>query len=250
MGGVECDTLTANSEVLSFWSDFRFLIRERIESKSKVLTFRRIDSLRNSPGHRPRACQSPGTSSQSLFTVPFGYWTPVLESRGHHLWCPRRGAWAEEPARPDEDQTFYYYPWNVQKFIKKLINFLADFRANMAPTWLPKLTPDGYKIDAKICHFFWCLLNSFFFSILVDFGWLNGTKLGPRWDQKSISQKTWKNAFGASPLVPNWVHGVQVGSKKQPQIDPKTEFKKECPLDTSFYEFGLVLAPKLDAQIQ
>ena len=50
--------------------------------------------------------------------------------------------------------------------------------------------------------------------------------------------------------MPNWVHGVQVGSKKQQKIDPKTEFKKECPLDASFYEFWLVLAPKLEAKIQ
>ena len=151
--------------------------------------------LKNSPGHRPRACQSLGTSSQSLFTVPFGYWTPVLESRGHHLWCPRRGAWAEEPARPDEDQTFYSYPWNVQKFIKKLINFLADLRANVIPTWLPKLTPDGYKIDAKICHFFWCLLNSFFF----DFGGFGmakwnqiGTKMGSKIDfPENVKKRIW-----------------------------------------------------------
>ena len=38
-------------------------------------------TLQNSPGHRPRACQNPSTSPQSLVTVPFGYWTPVLESR-------------------------------------------------------------------------------------------------------------------------------------------------------------------------
>ena len=34
-----------------------------------------------SPGLRPRACQNPGNSPQFLVTVPFGYWTPVLDSR-------------------------------------------------------------------------------------------------------------------------------------------------------------------------
>ena len=54
--------------------------------------------FQNSPGHRPRACQNLSTSVQSLFTVPFGYWTPVLESRGHHLWCPWGGGRSEEPS--------------------------------------------------------------------------------------------------------------------------------------------------------
>ena len=40
-----------------------------------------INVALNSPGLWPTACQSPGTSPQSLVTVPFGYWTPVLESR-------------------------------------------------------------------------------------------------------------------------------------------------------------------------
>ena len=72
-------------------------------------------------------------------------------------------------------QTLDTYPWNVQKIIKKLSNFLADFRANIGPTWLPKLTPDGYKIDAKIYYLFRCLLNSFFFRCW----WILGGEMEP-----------------------------------------------------------------------
>ena len=43
--------------------------------------------------------------------------------------------------------------------------------------------------------------------VLFGFGWIlgtkNGAKLAPKWDQTLISHKTRKNAFGASPLVPN-----------------------------------------------
>ena len=54
-----------------------------------------------------------------------------------------------------------------------------------------------------------------------------------------MSQKTRKNAFGASPLVPNRVQGIQVGSKNQQKIDPNMESKMECILASIFYTFIL-----------
>ena len=77
------------------------------------------------------------------------------------------------------------------------------------------------------------------------FGCQNGAKLAPKWDLSSISQKTRKNAFGASPLVPNWVQGVQVGSKNQPKIDPNMKSKMECILASIFDTFQWILGGKL-----
>ena len=77
----------------------------------------------------------------------------------------------------------------------------------------------------------------------------NGAKLVPKWDQISISQKTRKNAFGASPLVPNWVQGIQVGSKNQPKIDPNMESKMECILASIFDAFQWILGGKLGGKM-
>ena len=85
--------------------------------------------------------------------------------------------------------------------------------------------------------------------ILFDLGCQNGAKLVPKWDQTSISQKTRKNAFGASPLVPNWVQGDQVGSKNRPKIDPKMESKMECISASICETFQWVLGGKLGSKM-
>ena len=82
------------------------------------------------------------------------------------------------------------------------------------------------------------------------FGCQNGAKLVPKWDQKSISQKTRKNAFGASPLVPNWVQGVQVGSKNRSKIDPKMESKMEYILASIFDTFQWIWGGKLGGKME
>ena len=85
--------------------------------------------------------------------------------------------------------------------------------------------------------------------MLLDFWYLNGAKLAPKWDQTSISQKTRKNPFGASPLVPNWVQGVQVGIKPLPKIDPKIESKMECILASIFDTFQWIWGSKLGGKM-
>ena len=80
----------------------------------------------------------------------------------------------------------------------------------------------------------------------MDLGCQNGAKLAPKWDQTSI-QKSRKNAFGASPLVPNWVQGVQVGSKNQPKMDPNMESKMECI--SIFETFQWILGGKLGGKM-
>ena len=49
----------------------------------------------------------------------------------------------------------------------------AEKVANMAPTWAPKWSQDGQKIDAKMHHFFDASWNRF----LGGFGWIWGTKI-------------------------------------------------------------------------
>ena len=119
----------------------------------------------------------------------------------------------------------------------------------LGPNLGPKMEPTWPKNRSKNQSFFGCLLESIFSWILVDFGSQNGAKLAPKWDQTSSSQKTRKNAFGASPLVPNWVQGVQVGSKNRPKIDPKMESKMECILASIFYAFQWILGGKLGGKM-
>ena len=92
-------------------------------------------------------------------------------------------------------------------------------------------------------------MESIFGWILFDLGCPNGTKLVSKWDQTSISQKTRKSAFGVSPLVPNWVQGVQVETKNRQQIDPTMESKMECILASIFERFCWILGAKLGGKI-
>ena len=68
------------------------------------------------------------------------------------------------------------------------------------------------------------------------FAWQNGAKLAPKWDQKSFPQKTWKNAFGTSPLVPNSFQGVQVGTQNR----SKNGFQDGMHLGTDFVSIFVV----------
>ena len=96
---------------------------------------------------------------------------------------------------------------------------------------------------------FWMPLG---IDFCVDFGgfWVpKWSQVGTKMEQTSISQKTRKNAFGASPLVPNWVQGVQVGSKNQQKIDPNMESKMECILASIFDTFQWILGGKLGGKM-
>ena len=89
-----------------------------------------------------------------------------------------------------------------------------DFQVNSCGIWVPKWSQVGTKMESNI----------------------------------DVS-KNKKNAFGASPLVPNWVQGVQVGSKNQPKIDPKMESKMECISASIFYTCQWILGGKLGGKI-
>ena len=96
---------------------------------------------------------------------------------------------------------------------------------------------------------FWMPLGIDFSWILMDFGSQNGAKLAPKWDQISISQKTRKNAFGTSPLVPNSFQGVQVGTQNRSKIDPKMDSKMGCILAPILSRFWWFLGAKLGWKI-
>ena len=96
------------------------------------------------------------------------------------------------------------------------------------PTWPqhgpklgPKMEPKRRKNRCKNRSKNRCLSRSVFEAILVDFGKENGGKLAPKSEPKSMLPLKRKNQLNASPLAPNWVRGVQVGSKNRSTIDQK-----------------------------
>ena len=114
------------------------------------------------------------------------------------------------------------------------------------PNLAPKTEPKSNKNRSKNRSKFWCLLGSDFWRILVDFG----SKMEACWPPKShlkwSSQKMWKIAFGASPLVPNGVHSFQVGSKNRSKIDQKSLSTWEALLASIFHGFWSILEAKMD----
>ena len=91
-----------------------------------------------------------------------------------------------------------------------------------APFWLQVGFPNRTKIDKKSIQKlikktmplkigFWCDFDGF-----LEGKWKHvGTKIASKME---FSENV-KNAFGASPLVPNWVRGIQDGSKNRSKID-------------------------------
>ena len=105
------------------------------------------------------------------------------------------------------------------------------------------------KIDPKLDHFF----DVSWDRCLGGIWWIFGAKMEPSWHQNGIKhqffRKHEKNAFGASPLVPDWVQGVQVGSNNRSKIDPKMEPKMECILASIFDTFQWMLGSKLGSKM-
>ena len=79
----------------------------------------------------------------------------------------------------------------------------------------------------------------------MDFGRENGGKLALESEPKSILALKRKNQLNASPLIPNWVRRVQVGSKKRSKIDQNLKSKMGCLLASIFDAFLLFLGGKL-----
>ena len=73
--------------------------------------------------------------------------------------------------------------------------------------------------------------------------------MAPTSEPKSMSPLNRKNQPNASPIAPNWVQGVQVGSKNRSNIDRKMESKMECILASIFERFCWILGAKLGGKI-
>ena len=92
--------------------------------------------MENSPGHQPRACQTTGTSPQSLVTVPFRYWTPVSGVQKDTIYgILGGGVWA--PAASCQTRRFCFSA--VQKSIRKSITFFIDFGSQNDPKIHPPI---------------------------------------------------------------------------------------------------------------
>ena len=74
--------------------------------------------------------------------------------------------------------------------------------------------------------------------------------MAPKSEPKSMLPLKRKNQLNASPLAPNWVRGVQVGSKNRSKIDPKMESRWEGILASIFNGFWLIFGSKLGRKIE
>ena len=84
----------------------------------------------------------------------------------------------------------------------------------------------------------------------MDFVRENGSKLAPNSEPKSMLPLKRKNQLNASPLAPNWVRGVQVGSKNRSKIDQKRSSTWEGILASIFERFWWILGGKLGSKIE
>ena len=92
-------------------------------------------------------------------------------------------------------------------------------------------------------------MESIFERILEDFGSQNGAKLAPKSYPKSLFALKPKNQLNASPLVPNRVRRVQVGSKNRPKIDQKMMSRRDGITASIFDRFCTFLGAKLGGKI-
>ncbi len=99
----------------------------------------------NSPGHRPTACQNPGNIPPFLRTVPFGYWTPVLESSR----IPFMVSWATCLGRrcvPSNPGIMFLA---VQKSTTKSVTFFIDFGSQNRPQIHPEITKNPFPNPSR-----------------------------------------------------------------------------------------------------
>ena len=87
-----------------------------------------------------------------------------------------------------------------------------------------------------------------FFWILMDFGKENGAKLAPKSHPTCGFLKIREMPFGVSPLAPNEVRGVQVGSQNRSKIDRNLKSKIERLLASIFRGFWRVWGGKLEGK--
>ena len=109
--------------------------------------------------------------------------------------------------------------------------FLIEKVANMVPTWLPKWSQDGQKIDPKIDHFL-MLFKSIFGWLMLDYV----PKLS-HVGNKMVSKidVNFERPFSKNIVFPRKtmffeIQWVEVGNIHRPKNTPQMESKMECIL--------------------
>ena len=122
----------------------------------------------------------------------------------------------------------------------------------MAPTWLPKWSQDGQKVDPELDHFFDVSWDRCLGGIWLIFA----AKMEPSWHQNGIKNRCLlgraiflKSCSGCSGDSIFQDLGVQVGSKHRPKISQKVESETECILASIFERFCWILGAKLGGKI-
>ena len=93
-------------------------------------------------------------------------------------------------------------------------------------------------------------MASIFGRIWKDFGKENGAMLAPNSEPKSMLPLKRKNQLNASPLAPNCVRGIQVGSKNRSKIEHKKRSRWEAILASIFNGFWWILGGRLGSKIE
>ena len=105
----------------------------------------RVHNYTNSPGHRPRACQNPGNIPPFLRTVPFGYWTPVLESSR----IPFMVSWATCLGRRSLGPKSVIHFLSVLKIDPKSMTFFIDFGSQNRPQIHPEIIKNPFPNPSR-----------------------------------------------------------------------------------------------------
>ena len=118
--------------------------------------------------------------------------------------------------------------------------FWDRFERLLVPNLVSKMEPRCSKNRSKNRSFFWCLLESIFGWILVEFR----AKTKPSWHQNGIKIDVYFEsrfliiralpAAGAGKIK---IWGSKLGSKNRPKINPKMMSKMECILASIFDRF-------------
>ena len=125
----------------------------------------------------------------------------------------------------------------------RLGQFLIDFRSQHGPKLAFKIDSKSIKNPSPNRSQNWSILGSIFGWISIDFGSENGAKLAPKSHPICGFLKILKKLFGASPLAPNEVRRIQVGSKNRLKNRSKKEINMGSHLGIDFWsillDFGL-----------
>ena len=129
---------------------------------------------------------------------------------------------------------------------KQRRQFLSEKVANKAPTWLPKWSQDGQKIDSKIDHVFDVSWNRFSMGLW----WIFGTKMELSWHQNGTQNRYCSESEKPKHNLARYVRFAFGGWKLGLKID-QTSIKKrphhgKASWHRMFIDFGAFWTPSWD----